>query len=125
MFKIAALVLVCAVLVTYLKSVGSEFYSLALVGSGIIILYFGIEYVVTTVDFFNKIAQSASFDENFLPIILKIISIGYIVEFGAGLVEDMGVKSLADKLVFIGKLIILSVSIPVFYAVFELIGCLL
>lgn len=125
MLKIAALALVCAVLVTYLKSVGSEFYSLALVGSGIIILYFGIEYVVTTVDFFNKIAQSASFDENFLPIILKIISIGYIVEFGAGLVEDMGVKSLADKLVFIGKLIILSVSIPVFYAVFELIGCLL
>lgn len=125
MLKIAALALVCAVLVTYLKSVGSEFYSLALVGSGIIILYFGIEYVVTTVDFFNKIAQSASFDENFLPIIFKIISIGYIVEFGAGLVEDMGVKSLADKLVFIGKLIILSVSIPVFYAVFELIGCLL
>lgn len=125
MLKIAALALVCAVLVTYLKSVGSEFYSLALVGSGIIILYFGIEYVVTTVDFFNKIAQSASFDENFLPIIFKIISIGYIVEFGAGLVEDMGVKSLADKLVFIGKLIILSVSIPVFYAVFELIDCLL
>lgn len=125
MLKIAALALVCAVLVTYLKSVGSEFYSLALVGSGIIILYFGIEYVVTTVDFFNKIAQSASFDENFLPIIFKIISIGYIVEFGAGLVEDMGVKSLADKLVFIGKLIILSVSIPVFYAVFELLDCLL
>ena len=125
MIKIVALIVVCAVLVVYVKNVNAELYPLVLLGSGIIVLYTGFTYLTGTLDFFKKIVSASAIDEKFLSIIFKIVSVGYIVEFGAGVVEDMGLKSLADKLVFIGKAIIVGVSLPVFYAVIETVNALL
>lgn len=125
MIKIVALIVVCAVLVVYVKNVNTELYPLVLLGSGIIILYTGFTYLTGTLDFFKKIVSASAINEKFLSIIFKIVSVGYIVEFGAGVVEDMGLKSLADKLVFIGKAIIVGVSLPVFYAVIETVNALL
>lgn len=125
MIKIVALIVVCAVLVVYVKNVNAELYPLVLLGSGIIVLYTGFTYLTGTLDFFKKIVSASAINENFLSIIFKIVSVGYIVEFGAGVVEDMGLKSLADKLVFIGKAIIVGVSLPVFYAVIEIVNGLL
>ena len=125
MIKIVALIVVCAVLVVYVKNVNAELYPLVLLGSGIIILYTGFTYLTGTLDFFKKIVSASAINEKFLSIIFKIVSVGYIVEFGAGVVEDMGLKSLADKLVFIGKAIIVGVSLPVFYAVIETVNALL
>ncbi|MDY2841982.1 MAG: stage III sporulation AC/AD family protein [Candidatus Borkfalkiaceae bacterium] len=125
MIKIVALIVVCAVLVVYVKNVNAELYPLVLLGSGIIVLYTGFTYLTGTLDFFKKIVSASAINEKFLSIIFKIVSVGYIVEFGAGVVEDMGLKSLADKLVFIGKAIIVGVSLPVFYAVIETVNALL
>ncbi len=125
MIKIVALIVVCAVLVVYVKNVNTELYPLVLLGSGIIVLYTGFTYLTGTLDFFKKIVSASAINEKFLSIIFKIVSVGYIVEFGAGVVEDMGLKSLADKLVFIGKAIIVGVSLPVFYAVIETVNALL
>ena len=125
MIKIVALIVVCAVLVVYVKNVNAELYPLVLLGSGIIVLYTGFTYLTGTLDFFKKIVSASAINEKFLSIIFKIVSVGYIVEFGAGVVEDMGLKSLADKLVFIGKAIIVGVSLPVFYAVIETVNGLL
>ena len=125
MIKIVAFIVVCAVLVVYVKNVNAELYPLVLLGSGIIVLYTGFTYLTGTLDFFKKIVSASAINEKFLSIIFKIVSVGYIVEFGAGVVEDMGLKSLADKLVFIGKAIIVGVSLPVFYAVIETVNALL
>ncbi len=125
MLKILAIVLVCAILIGYLKCINSEFYSLALVGSGILILYTGLNYLTATLEFFKKISEYSSINDDFLSILFKIVAVGYVVEFGAGVVEDMGLKSLADKLVFIGKLLIVSIALPVFYSVLNLVNGLL
>lgn len=125
MLKIVVLVLVCAVLVVFLKNVNSEIYPLALLGSGIIVLYAVLNYITETIGFFEKLLSVTSINEEYMRVIYKIIAIGYIVEFGAGTVEDMGIKSLSDKLIFIGKIIIIGVSVPVFYGVFEMINGLL
>ncbi len=122
MFQIVILTIVCSVLVLYLKSVNSELFSLALIGSGIIILGVGISYLGQTLTFFNELIAKTGLDNKLISVILKITAIGYIVEFGAGVVEDMGLKSLADKLIFIGKISILIASLPVFYAIFNLIS---
>ena len=125
MLKIVALIVVCAVLVVYVKNVNTELYPLVLLGSGIIVLYTGFTYLTGTLDFFKKIVSASAINEKFLSIIFMFFSVVYFVYLGAGVVEDMGLKSLADKLVFIGKAIIVGVSLPVFYAVIETVNALL
>ena len=57
--------------------------------------------------------------------VLKIVAIGWLVEFAAGIVEDFGSKSIADKLVFAGKVVIFSVSLPIVRTMVSLIGSFL
>ena len=75
--------------------------------------------------FFNQIIEASGVDIELYKIIFKIVGISYLVEFGAGTVEDMGYKSISDKLVLIGKLSIFIVSMPIFYAVINLLFSLI
>ncbi len=124
MTQIVLIAMICALIIVFLRGIQSEYYSLALVCGGIILIDFSINYVAENIEFINKIFEMTGLDEELLSIIYKIISIGYIVEFGAGTIEDFGLKGLADKLVFVGKLIILSVSLPILYSLINLITTL-
>ena len=86
-----------------------------------IVLSFVTQYLGGIFDFLNKIVELSGIDNSFYQIILKITAIGYLTEFGAEMVNDLGFKGLSDKLVFVGKILILSISLPVFYAVFNLL----
>lgn len=121
MIKVISIVLICALLVVYLKSINSEMYFIALLGAGIIVLSISFEYVSRLFNFFNYLVDFTGIDKDFYLIIFKTVAIGYLVEFGAGTVTDMGLKSLADKLVFVGKLAIFSISLPILYAIFNLL----
>lgn len=121
MIKIVAIALICAFVLVYLKSINSDLFSVALLGAGVIIVACGVEYLAETVDFFKNLSRISGVDNAFMSIILKITGIAYVVEFGAGIIDDLGLKNLSDKLVLVGKLAILTAAAPVIYAVFNLI----
>lgn len=125
MIKLVAIVIVCGIIIVYLKSVNSDLTSLALLASGIIVLSYGFQYIYQTYSLLSEIVNLTGINNEFYSIIFKITAIGYIIEFGAGTVEDLGLKSLADKLVFAGKACILVVSMPIIYAVFNLLSGLI
>lgn len=121
MIRIVIIALICSVIIIYLKSVNSELALPATIGSGIIVLYLALGYVADTFSVFSTLIDMSGVSGSMFGIILKITGVGYLIEFGAGTVEDFGLKSLADKLVLAGKIIILGMSMPIFYAVINLI----
>lgn len=125
MVKIVAVAIICGIIIIYLKSINSELTSLAIIGSGIIILSYAFTFVFQTYSVLVDIISFTGIKAEYYSIIFKITAIGYLIEFGAGTVEDMGLKSLADKLVFAGKALILVVSLPIIYAIFNLLQGLL
>lgn len=120
MIKIVTIALLCSIIIIYLKSINSEFSILAIIASGIILLFLSLEYLSNAFSFFDKLIELSGIDVDLYKIIFKITAIGYIVEFSANTIEDFGLKSIADKLVFIGKLIIFLISMPIIYAIFNL-----
>ncbi len=125
MEKLVVLVLIFAIIIVYLRSINSEIAMLATICAGIIVIYFSFDYIIKSYNFINEIITLTGIDYEFFKIIIKISLIGYIVEFGADTINDFGLKSLSDKLLFVGKIIIFSVSLPIFYAVINLIKGLL
>lgn len=125
MVKIVALALTFGVLIVYLRSINSELTLLVTIASTIILAFYAIEYLTNTIEFFNYLIEFAGVNENFYIIIFKITGIGYLIEFSAGLLKDFGLNSLSDKLIFVGKLVILGVSMPIFYAVINVVSGLL
>lgn len=121
MTKIIIIGIILSIILVLLKNVNSDLFAPALVASGIILIYFSLIYFKEAFSFINQIIELSGIDVELYKIIFKIVGISYLVEFGAGTVEDMGYKSLSDKLVLIGKLMVFIVSIPVFYAVINLV----
>lgn len=120
MIKIVSIAIVFAIIILYLKSINNELAFLATIGAGIILLFSLINYISQTFDFLTSLVELSGLDNNFYKIIFKITAIGYLIEFGASTLQDFGLKSLSEKLIFAGKIIILSVSLPIIYAIYNL-----
>ena len=125
MVKIVALVIILAILCYYLKSINSEIFPISLIASGIIILSLAFNYLGQAIDIVNKISYLTQVNQEVFLIVIKITSVAFIVEFGAGIVEDLGLFSLSSKLVFVGKIIILNLSLPLIYSIINVLVGLL
>ena len=121
--KIIVLSIVCAFLCFYLKSINSNLFAPAVILSSTIVLGFALQYVTNLTSFFDKIFNLLSLDKSFFILLIKVCFIGYMIEFSAGLIEDFGIKSIADKLVFVGKILLLCMSLPIIeYLLDTLVG---
>ena len=69
--------------------------------------------VFSIVQFIDAFASRYGLDTQILGIVLKIIGIAYLVEFGAQLLKDGGEASLAGKVELGGKVVILVLSMPI------------
>lgn len=125
MIKIILVSLVFAVIIIFLKNIKSDLAILVEIISGIIVLTLAVEYLYDTFSFFTELINLTGLDSEVFTIILKITAVAYLIEFGAGTVEDFGLKNLSNKLVFVGKFVILGISMPVVYSVFNLFKNLL
>ena len=121
MVKILSIAILCTIIVVYLKEINSNLAIPALIVSGIIVIIFSLNYLKNSFELVGKIIEMTSIDNKIVTSILKITVIANLIEFTALTIEDFGLKSLSEKLIFCGKIIIFSISAPIFYSVFELI----
>ena len=96
LIKIVGVGLVTAIAAVLLRSTKPELSFAVTVAGIVIILIFAIDLVGETFGIFAEIGEMSGIDSSLIKIIVKIIAIGYLVEFAAGIVEDFGSKSIAD-----------------------------
>lgn len=125
MVKILSIAILCTIIVVYLKETNSNLAIPALIASGIIVIIFSLKYLTSSFEYVNKIIEISKIDNKIIKSILKITVIANLIEFTALTIEDFGLKSLSEKVIFSGKLIIFTISAPIIYSVFEIIVGLL
>ena len=120
--KIIGVALVTALAALFLRGSRPELSFAVTIAGAVIILLFIVDMLQASFQVFTDIAERTGIDNSLIKIIIKIVAIGYLVEFSAGVIEDFGSKSIADKLVLAGKVIIFAVSVPILQSLLELIG---
>ena len=73
----------------------------------------------------RDLAAKLNMDDTYLTIVLKVVSIAYLAEFGSQLCEDAGEKAIGGKIQWVGKVMIFVVATPVILALVNLIADLL
>lgn len=124
-FQLVGIAFVTAVTALILKGTKPELAFAVTVAGSIILLLFVFEMLKGTVAIFGDIADEAGLNSSLIKILLKMVGIGYLVEFSAGILNDFGQNSVADKLIFCGKVLILVLAIPILESVLTLIKQLL
>ena len=67
-------------------------------------------------------SEKIDVDFVYIAIVFKVLGISYISEFGAQLCKDAGESSIASKIEFAGKVMIITVSAPVMLALINIIS---
>ena len=119
--KIIGVAFVVAVTALLLKTTKPELSFAVTVTGVIIILLFLVDALQGTLQFLSELAQMAGVENGLLKILLKIVGVGYLTEFCAGILNDFGSNTIADKVVLGGKITILLLSIPIVEGLFNLI----
>ncbi|MYL47997.1 stage III sporulation protein AD [Halobacillus litoralis] len=119
--QIVSLGLVAALLILLLKEHKSSVAFLLLLFTVIILFLTILDQVRHIFALLSYMAGKAQVEPVYFKTILKIIGIAYIAEFGAQLIRDAGLNSLASKVELAGKLFILMLAIPIVTAVIETI----
>ena len=112
---------VTAVAALVLKSTKPELAFAVTVAGSVILLLFVFETFRDTLSIFSEIAEKTGIESSLVKVILKMVGIGYLVEFSAGILNDFGQNSLADKLVFCGKIVVLVLAVPIIDSVLDLV----
>lgn len=119
--KIVVVGLLFAVIIVYLQSINKEIALLATIVGGIVILISIINSLYQIFNLYSELANKSGISHDIIKLIIKIILICYLIEFATGIIEDFGLKSLADKVALAGKLIILMMSAPIIISLLDLI----
>ncbi|MCI8595972.1 MAG: stage III sporulation protein AD [Clostridia bacterium] len=120
--KISAMGIVTAFCVVLLREQKSEVAMLVGIAGGCIILLSVIDYFTQVFSTLSSIAEKTGIPTSIYKTVMKIISIGYIADFSAGIVEDSGQKALAEKIILGGKLIIMVLALPIITMLFDTIA---
>ncbi|KMY54730.1 stage III sporulation protein AD [Bacillus sp. FJAT-27231] len=121
MIQVAAVVLVTVFLALLLQEQQPIFAFLLVmfVGSGLFL--FLADRIAEIILMIKKLAAQAEVEFVYVETILKIIGISYIAEFASQITKDAGQEALAAKMELAGKVIILSMAIPILTILIETI----
>lgn len=89
------------------------------------ILFCLAPYLEGTVNIFRQLGNRIGLESRYLQLILKMVGVAYLCQFSAELCRDAGETSVAGKIEMAGKLMILSLSMPLIYQLLQLIDSMI
>ncbi|MCX7695080.1 MAG: stage III sporulation protein AD [Caloramator sp.] len=119
--QIVLMALIIAVILTLLSKEKKEIAIQVSILFGIVIFFMMLTKFTVVIQAMQEIALKANIDYTYVNIVLKIIAISYIASFGIEICKDIGQSSLASKIEFAGKILILVMAIPIIMAVMEMV----
>ena len=107
---IGFLTVVCTIII---KEYKKDFAIYIILVGSLLILYMSFDILVKVVNFLSDLSSKADVDSGFISLLLKITGISILSEFAISICKDCGEASIASKIDFGGKIIVISLSIPV------------
>lgn len=119
--KIVAIGIVATILAVILREQKPEIAIQVSIVTGLIIFIFVITKMNSVITVLKYFASKTNIDILYFSTILKVIAVAYITEFGAQVCKDAGESSIASKIEFGGKVIIMIMAIPILAALMDTI----
>jgi stage III sporulation protein AD len=119
--KTIIIAIICIFISSTLKQINSEISNIISVCGGVLIFVLVCEEITNIIDFIFLYYENLSLRLDIIKLLLKVIGIGYIVEFTADIAEDFGNKIISSKVIFGGKVVICGMIIPLLEELFTML----
>lgn len=120
-FQIVSLGIISTILIVTIKDFKPEFKILISIATGVMIFSMLLSEIAYVIETINTISTKVNVNIGYFDTIIKIVGIAYIVEFASQISKDAGENSIAMKIEFGGKIMIMVLAIPILMALMDLI----
>ena len=117
--KIIGIAFIAVIIIVILKQYRPEFAIYASIIAGVLILALASNTLSGIIDMIKSISNKTSINSDFLVILIKITGIAILTEFAVSICKDAGESAIASKVDVGGKIIIISMSIPIINALID------
>lgn len=117
--KIIGIGLTALVIIIILKQYKPEFAIYVSLIAGILLLFLILDKLSGVIGLFNDLASKANVNSQFLGILLKITGIAFLTELAVSICKDSGETSIANKVDLGGKVMIITMSVPILSSLLE------
>lgn len=126
MFTLVGFAVLAALLIVYLNQTEAKVFA-QMVRITVVTLFmiFIVGQLTGVLEILQELAAKMNMQEAYLGIVLKVIGIAYLAEFGYQLCKDAGEEAIGSKVQLAGKVMIFVMASPVILALVQLITDLL
>lgn len=119
--KIIGIGLISLIIIIILKQYKPEFAVYVSIIAGILIIALTIGKISGIIDILKNLANKTTINNQFLVLLIKITGIAILTEYTVSICKDSGESAIASKVDFGGKIVIISMSIPIISSLLETI----
>ena len=121
LFQAVSVGMVGAVLALMLKEWKPELSAAVSIATGIFLLFGVFEELREVFSEFSGLMERGGVDLRYFQIVVKIIGISYLAQFGSSICRDSGQTALAEKIELAGKAAVVSLTLPILIAFLEFV----
>jgi stage III sporulation protein AD len=118
-WQIVGLALIVTVFCVVLKQIRPEIALQLSILAGAAVFILILSKIKVIVDLLQTLADQANISSYYLLIVLKIVGVAYLAEFGAQICRDAGEGALATKIELAAKVGVIVLAIPIIVAITE------
>lgn len=119
--KIIGVGLVALIIIVILKQYRPEFAMYVSLSAGVIIFALIFTKLSGIIEILKNLSSKAAINNQFIVLLIKITGIAILTEFAVSVCKDTGETAIANKVDLGGKVIIMSMSIPIMCSLLETI----
>ncbi len=119
--KVIGIGLVSLIIIVLLKQYKPEYALYVSLIAGVLIISLVIGKIAGIIDILKSLANKSSINNEFLILLIKITGIAILTEYAVSVCKDTGESAIASKVDFGGKILIMSMSIPIISSLLETI----
>ncbi len=119
--KIIGIGLISLIIIIIIRQYKPEFTLYISLIAGAIILLFVMDKLTEIINLLTSLSSKTAVNNSFLKLLLKITGIAFLTEFAVSICRDTGESAIANKIDMGGKIIIVSMSIPIISSLLETI----
>ncbi len=119
--QIVCIGIIAVILSVTIKQQKPEIALQVSIATGLLIFILIVVKLSAVIEFIKTFSRKADIDPTYITILLKIVGIAYIAEFGAEVCKDAGESSIASKIELAGKVIIVILAVPIISSLLDLV----
>ena len=124
MVKVAAIGVAAVLLAMPFKNGKAEYGILLTMAACLLLFTIAVSKLSNLVELVHRLEEYMNEGSIYITILLKMLGITFVAEFASDLCQDAGYAAVAGQIEFMGKLLVLGISMPILLSLLDAVTSL-